>query len=369
VIPFVDLNSSYEEIKEEIESAALRVLRGGRYILGQEVEAFEEEFACYAKSRFCIGTGNGLDSLHLILRAMEIGDGDEVIVPANTYIASWLAVSLAGAKPVPVEPSVSTYNIDPDLIESAISTSTKAIMVVHLYGQPADMAPIRDIAYQHDLKVIEDAAQAHGAKYKGEQVGSLGDAAGWSFYPTKNLGIMGDAGAVTTSNKELADRIRLLRNYGSSGKYTNEIVGFNSRLDEIQAAILRVKLRYLEVWNDRRRAIAEKYLAELRHTEIVLPQVAKEVNHVWHQFVVRSKKRDNFREEMRRKGISTMIHYPIPPHLQKAYEPLGIRQGTLPVTESICESIVSLPIHHNLTCQQVALLTETIKAYDIVEIK
>ena len=263
IIPFLDLRASYLELKTALDSAFQRVMASGWYILGEELKAFEAEFAEYCNVKYCVGVGNGLDALHLILRAMDIGQGDEVIVPSNTFIATWLAVSYAGATPVPVEPDEATYNIDPSKIEAAITEKTKAIMPVHLYGQPADMDPILKIAARHHLKVIEDAAQAHGARYKGKRTGSLGDAAGFSFYPGKNLGAFGDGGAVTTNDSTLAERVRRLSNYGSQVKYAHDVKGFNSRLDELQAALLRVKLRHLDAWNGRRRQIAAQYLRKL----------------------------------------------------------------------------------------------------------
>ena len=271
-----------------MDEACLRVMNSGWYILGEEARAFEQEFAAYCGTKHCVGVGNCLDALHMILRAYDVGDGDEVIVPANTYIATWLAVSYAGAKVVPVEPIERTYNIDPRLIEAAITPRTKAIIAVHLYGQPADMDPIREAAQRHGLKVIEDAAQAHGARYKGRRAGSLGDGAGWSFYPGKNLGAYGDAGAITTDDDQLADRIRELRNYGSRVKYYNSHKGFNSRLDEMQAALLRVKLKRLDEWNARRSKVAAVYLELLERYDLVLPVVAEGAEAVWHQFVIRT---------------------------------------------------------------------------------
>ena len=322
-IPFFDLNSPYQELKLELDAAYSRCMESGWYILGNELAAFEEEYAAYCGVNHCIGVGNGLEALHLILRGFEIGTGDEVIVPANTYIATWLAVSYSGATPVPVEPNEHNYNIDPTKIASAVTSKTKAIIAVHLYGQPADMDGINALATQHGLKVIEDAAQAHGAKYKGYRAGNLGDAAGFSFYPGKNLGAFGDGGAVTTNDADLAKQIRLLRNYGSRIKYQNEIMGFNSRLDELQASLLRVKLKYLDEWNERRQVRATRYLEQLAETGLVLPAVPVWAEPVWHQFVIRSLGRENLQNKLSAQGISTMIHYPIPPHLQPAYHHLG----------------------------------------------
>src|SRR5690349_409389 len=291
-VPFLDLKTVHAELREELDAAYRRVLNSGWFILGAEVEAFEKEFAAYCGAQHCVGVGNGLDGLHLILRAMEIGDGDEVIVPSNTYIATWLAVSYAGAKPVPVEPDERTYNIDPAQIESVVTDRTRAIIAVHLYGQPAEMDAINEIALRHGLRVIEDAAQAQGARFRGRVAGALADAAGFSFYPGKNLGALGDAGAITTDDGELADRIRQLRNYGSRVKYYNELKGFNSRLDELQAAILRVKLCKLDDWNDQRRRVADSYLTMLREADLLLPFVAPHIESIWHQFVIRHPQRD-----------------------------------------------------------------------------
>jgi dTDP-4-amino-4,6-dideoxygalactose transaminase len=315
-VPFLDLKAAYLELKNEIDAAVARVLASGWYILGEEVEAFESEFAAYCEAQHTIGVGNGLDALHLALRAMEVGPGDEVIVPSNTYIATWFAVSHAGAKPVPVEPLETTYNLDPGKIEAAITEHTKAILPVHLYGQPADLDPILQVARRHGLRVLEDAAQAHGARYKGKRIGSHGDAVAWSFYPGKNLGAMGDGGAVTTNDKTIAERIRLLRNYGSSEKYVNDERGFNSRLDPLQAAILQVKLRHLDDWNDRRRFIAAQYMGELKDGNLNLPKVSNWADPVWHLYVVRTPHRDDkdnleVAEQISREALSL----PIGPHL------------------------------------------------------
>lgn len=351
-VPFLDFQEAHLEIRQELDAAYDRVLNSGWFILGKEVEAFEREFAAYCEAEHCVGVGNGLEALHLILRAYGIGPGDEVIVPANTYIATWLAVSYAGARPVPVEPDARTYNIDPALIEAAITPATKAILPVHLYGQPAEMDPINAIAARHGLKVIEDAAQAHGARYRGRRVGGLGDAAGFSFYPGKNLGALGDGGAVVTNDVELADRVRVLRNYGSRVKYHNEVKGFNSRLDEIQAALLRAKLPVLDDWNARRREVAARYRDELAGSELGLPFVPEWAEPVWHLFVVRHPRRDELQQRLQQAGIGTMIHYPIPPHLQPAYAELGFGVGAFPITETIHREVVSLPMGPQLTGAQ-----------------
>lgn len=349
-IPFLDLKAQYLELKEELDAAYRRVMDSGWYVLGAEVESFESEFADYCGVKHCIGVGNGLEALHLVLRAWGIGPGDEVIVPSNTYIATWLAVTHTGAIPVPVEPVDFTYNIDPARIEAAITPRTKAILPVHLYGQPADMEPIMKIAASHGLKVMEDAAQAHGARYRGKRTGGLGDAAGFSFYPTKNLGAFGDSGAVTTNDADLAQKIRLLRNYGSQVKYINETAGFNSRLDEIQAALLRVKLLYLDEWNERRGRIYSWYKSNLplMFPELVLPVVPEWAEPCWHLFVVRSKERDDFQKMLASYNIGTMIHYPSPPHLQKAYEHLGYQAGSFPLAERMANEVLSLPMGPHL---------------------
>jgi dTDP-4-amino-4,6-dideoxygalactose transaminase len=346
-ILFLDLRATYLEIKDELDAACQRVMNSGWYILGEEVTAFEREFAQYCGTKHCVGVANGLEALQLILKACGLETGDEVIVPSNTYIATWLAVSNAGATVVPVEPDPRTYNLDPGRVEAAITRKTKAILPVHLYGQPADMDPINDIARRHGLKVIEDAAQAHGARYRDRRVGSLGDAAGWSFYPTKNLGAYGDAGAVTTDDDGLADRIRLLRNYGSKSKYYNEERGINSRLDELQAAMLRVRLKHLDEWNSRRSRIAAKYLEELRHTELMLPVVCEGADPVWHLFVVRSTRRDELQRYLKSQGVNTLVHYPVPPHLQEAYKDADLADA-YPIAEAIHREALSLPIGPHL---------------------
>lgn len=349
-IPFLDLKAGYLELKPDLDAAYARVMDSGWYILGEEVEAFESEFAAYLGVKHCIGVGNGLEALHLILRAAGIGAGDEVIVPSNTYIATWLAVSYAGAVPVPVEPDPQRYNINPACIEAAITTRTRAILAVHLYGQPADMDPMRAIAEKHHLLVIEDAAQAHGAMYKGVKAGALGDAAGWSFYPGKNLGAYGDAGAVTTNDHQLAEKVRILRNYGSRIKYFNEVKGFNSRLDPIQAAFLRVKLLHLDEWNARRVKIAGMYLDQLKDIPgLILPQNSLTSQSCWHLFVVRHPLRDALQRYLTTQGTGTLIHYPIPPHLSEAYQEAGFGSGAFPLAEALASSVLSLPMGPHLS--------------------
>jgi dTDP-4-amino-4,6-dideoxygalactose transaminase len=348
-IPFLDLKEAYGELQNEIEDAVLRSLRSGWYIGGKDVEEFEHAFADYTETTHCVGVANGLDALHMALRAMNIGIGDEVIVPTNTYIATWLAVSQCGATPVPVEPDENTHNIDPSKIEAAITKHTKAIIPVHLYGQPADLDPILAIARKHGLLVLEDAAQAHGSRYKGKRVGGHGDIAAWSFYPGKNLGALGDGGAITTNNAELADRVRMLRNYGSRIKYVNEMQGYNSRLDPVQAAALRVKLRYLDQWNERRREIAALYNKELANTALKLPHVPDWAEPVWHLYVVSHNRRDVFQKELDNAGVQTLIHYPIPPHKQNAYAGMSFSQGGYPVAERLANQVISLPIGPHLS--------------------
>jgi dTDP-4-amino-4,6-dideoxygalactose transaminase len=362
-IPFLDLRAAYLELKAEIDAAVLRSLESGWYIGGAEVEAFEAEYANYCGAQFCIGVGNGLDALHLSLKALGVGPGDEVIVPSNTYIATWLAVTYSGAKPVPVEPDERTYNLNPALIEAAITPRTKVIIPVHLYGQPADLDPILEIARRYGLRVLEDAAQAHGARYKGKRIGAHGDAVAWSFYPGKNLGAIGDAGAVTTNNPELAERVSMLRNYGSRVKYVNELAGYNSRLDPIQAAVLRVKLAYLDEWNERRRLVAGLYLKQLANTGLTLPYVPEWGEPVWHLFVLRSSERDQLQKHLASQGIGTLIHYPIPPHRQQAYAEMGLQEGCLPISEAIHREVLSLPIGPHLSMAQAGRVVEAVQSF------
>ena len=333
-----------------MDQAYQRVMNSGWYILGKEVAVFEKEFAAYCGVKHCIGLSNGFDALRLLLEAYGIGEGDEVIVPSHTFIATWLAVSHVGAVPVPVEPGIMTYNIDPKLIMAAITNKTKAIIPVHLYGQPADTDPIIKTATEHNLIVIEDAAQAHGARYKGRKTGSLGHAAAFSFYPGKNLGALGDGGAVTTNDDEVAEKIRMLSNYGSRQKHNYELKGFNARLDELQAAFLRVKLSKLDEWNNRRADTTEHYVHELGGIEdLVLPYAPDYVNPVWHLFPIRHPKRDELQAHLANHGIGTLIHYPTPPHLQNAYKDLGYAGGDFPIAEQISSQILSLPVGPHLT--------------------
>jgi len=366
VIRFLDLKAINKRFERELKAAAAKVLDGGWYILGPDVERFESEFAEYCGVKYCAGVGNGLDALTLILQGYkELGimkDRDEVIVPANTYIATILAVSRADLKPVLVEPDIQTYNIDPKKIEAKITKRTKAIMVVHLYGQPADMVPIWKIAKRYKLKVIEDSAQAHGASYHGKKTGSLGDAAGFSFYPTKNLGALGDGGAVTTDDRILADMIKNLRNYGSQKKNIHDYKGVNSRLDELQAAFLRVKLKYLDTDNAERAKIAEYYLSHIKNGAVRLPGTAGKGTHVRHLFVIRTQWRDRLQAYLKKNGIETMIHYPISPHCQKAYQEW--RREIMPVTDKMCNEILSLPISPVMRVREANYVTGKINDFE-----
>jgi dTDP-4-amino-4,6-dideoxygalactose transaminase len=356
--PFLDLKRLHREIRQPLETAFRRVLDSGWFILGPEVEAFESEFAQYCGVQHCVGVGNGLDALHLLLRAYGIGQGDEVLVPANTFIATWLAVSQCGATPVPVEPRAESHNINPDALAEAITTRTRAIVPVHLYGQPADMDPINALAQRYNLVVIEDAAQAQGARYKGKCVGSFGNAAATSFYPGKNLGALGDGGAILTNDSSIADKVRLLRNYGSQLKYEHREIGYNTRLDELQAAFLRVKLGLLDNWNNRRRDVAAQYSTQLQDAKLELPWVPHWADPAWHLYVVRSTDRDALRVHLEQLGISTGIHYPTPPHQQACYPSYANRN--LPIAEQLAREVLSLPISPFLSEQEIARVTEGI---------
>ena len=361
MIPFLDLKAPYLELKHELDEAIARVVSSGWFIGGTEVDQFEEDYAEYCCAAHAVGVANGLDALHLALRAMDVGPGDEVIVPSNTYIATWLAVSQCGATPVPVEPDARTYNIDPALIEAVITPATRVILPVHLYGQPADMDPILAIARKHGVRVLEDGAQAHGARYKGQRLGAHGDAVAWSFYPGKNLGAMGDGGAVTTNDAQLADRIRVLRNYGSRVKYVNEVQGYNSRLDPLQAAILRVKLAHLDAWNARRSAIAASYQQSLVDCGLTLPHVPDWAEPAWHLYVVQHPKRDALHKALADVGVGSLIHYPIPPHRQKAYTQAEWEKGAFPLAERMADQVLSLPMGPHLDAEQVAMVIEAAK--------
>lgn len=360
-LPFLDLKAINLRDRDALHQALDRVLDSGWFILGKEVEAFEAEFAAYCGTRHCIGVANGLDALRLVLHAWDIGPGDEVLVPSNTYIATWLAVSQCGATPVPVEPCARSYNIDPERIEAAITSRTRAILPVHLYGQPARMDDINAIARRHGLHVLEDAAQAHGARWAGRRVGALGDAAAFSFYPGKNLGALGDGGAVTTNDDRLAERLRMLRNYGSRRKYHNDELGWNSRLDELQAAFLRHKLRQLDADNNRRSEIARYYTDSLTGvSDLVLPQVVAGATPVWHLYVVASRRRDAIAQRLAQAGVGTMIHYPVPPHRQPAYAGL---QGLppCPISETLHDQVLSLPMGPTMTREDALVVVDALK--------
>ena len=364
-VPFLDLRGAYLDLKQEIDGAVARVLDSGHYILGPEVEAFEAAFAKYCNAGEAVGVSDGLEALRLALVALGVQPGDEVIVPSNTFIATWLAVSQCGATPVPVEPETGSFNLDPARIESAISSRTKVILPVHLYGQPADLDPIISVARRHGLRVLEDAAQAHGAAYRNRRIGSHSDAVAWSFYPGKNLGAMGDGGAVTTSDPEIADRIRLERNYGSRKKYVNEVQGCNSRLDPLQAAILGVKLKHLDAWNDRRRVVAGRYLSELRGLDLVLPTVPAWVEPVWHLFVVCSPRRDQLVRHLEANGISTLIHYPVPPHMQRAYASAGFGRDQFPVAVRLSGQVLSLPIGPHILDSHIDEVIDAVRRFPV----
>ena len=347
-IPFLNLEPTHAAIRNEIVDAFKKTYDNNWFILGPGVEAFEEEFAKYCGSDYCISCGNGLDALSIILRGYDIGEGDEVIVPSHTYIATALAVSYVGAKIVFVEPDIKTFNIDVNKIEAAITKKTKAIIAVHLYGRPAEIDKIKPLCEKYNLKLIEDAAQAHGAIYNGKRTGNLGDAAGFSFYPGKNLGALGDGGAIVTNDNELAEKVRAIRNYGSIIKYHNEYKGINSRLDEMQAEFLRIKLKYLDMWNAHRQKIAKLYIERINNSKIILPYINSVDESIWHVFPVRTEYRDDLINYINNNGISTLIHYPIPIHLQMAYKDLGYKVGDFKVAETISKTVLSLPIWYGI---------------------
>jgi dTDP-4-amino-4,6-dideoxygalactose transaminase len=361
-VPFLDLGRLHQPIREQLDVAYRRVMDSGWFIMGPELEAFESEFAAFSEVRHCVGVGNGLEALHLLLRAYDIGEGDEVIVPSNTFIATWLAVSQCGAQPVAVEPDIKTHNIEPALIKAAITPRTRAIMPVHLYGLPADMDQINELAKKHGLIVIEDAAQAQGARYRGRRVGSLGHAAGTSFYPGKNLGALGDGGAVLTNDDAIASKVRRLRNYGSTVKYQHELAGYNSRLDELQSAFLREKLRVLDKWNDRRSHNAESYTSQLNGSDCVLPFVPAFADPVWHLYVIRSKRRDALKSHLEKQGISTVIHYPIPPHQQACYA--HPESPTQPLAEILAGEVLSLPMSPDMRGDEIEWICRAVRSFD-----
>jgi dTDP-4-amino-4,6-dideoxygalactose transaminase len=361
MINFLDLKKVLAPQNEQLASAVNRVLQSGWFILGPETESFEDEFANYCGANYCIGVGNGLDALRLALLAHDIGPGDEVIVPAHTFIATWLAVSQTGATPIPVEPDPNTYNIDPSQVEASITARTKAILPVHLYGRPADIDKLTVIANRHNLLIIEDAAQAHGATYHGKRIGGHGNTVAWSFYPGKNLGALGDGGAVTTNDSAVSRKIQKLRNYGSEKKYYHDDLGFNSRLDEIQAAVLRVRLQHLDKDNAARRVIAKTYISKLSCNAIILPSSNLIDESVWHLFVIQSSTRNKLQQDLASEGISTMIHYPCAPHLQKAYSHLSYQVGSMPITELLQDKVLSLPISPTQTVDETEYIISALK--------
>lgn len=361
-VPFLDLAPTHAEIREELDSAIARVVDSGSFILGPEVSAFEADFAAYVGTRSCVGVGNGLDALELGLRALGVGEGDEVIVPSHTFIATWLAVSRIGGRPVPVEPRADTFNLDPERVAQAVTERTKAIIAVHLYGQPADLTALRTVADENGVWLVEDAAQAHGARIGGRRVGGIGHLAAWSFYPAKNLGALGDAGAVTTNDEDAAARLRQLRNYGSDEKYVHRERGVNSRLDEIQAAVLRVKLDHLDRWNQRRREVAARYLAGLADAAIVLPVVPDWAAPVWHLFVIRSRDRDRLGAHLKANGIGTLIHYPTPPHLQEAYVAAEV-VSQQPIAEQLSSEVLSLPMGPHLPDESIDRVIDSVRRF------
>lgn len=362
-VPFLNLGAINRQYQTEFSAAQQAVLDSGWFIMGPQLEAFEKEFAAYCQVSHAIGVANGLDALILILKAMDIGPGDEVIVPTNTYIATWLAASHVGAIPVGVEPDEHTYNLDPTQIEKAITPRTKAIIAVHLYGQAANMGPIMALAEHHGLRVIEDAAQAHGARLSGQRTGGLGHAAGFSFYPGKNLGALGDGGAVTTNDPVLFERIRTLRNYGSATKYYNDEIGYNSRLDELQAAFLRIKLRDLDHQNKIRQNIADQYTEGFKDLPLTLPRFDSTQEPVWHLYVVRSSQRTALVDHLNACGVGTVIHYPVAPHLQKAYQHLQLTQGMFPLAETLQDEVLSLPVDPTMTQSQIEHVIQSVRGF------
>jgi len=345
------LDRGFYMYQQEFEEAALRVLRSGWYIMGNELKSFEKNFASYTGAKYCVGLGNGLDALTLAVRALGIGEGDEVIVQGNTYIASVMGISINGATPVFTEPD-EYYEIDADKLEEKLTDKTKAVMVVHLYGQCANMEKICAFCKKHNLKLIEDCAQSHGSKFAGKMTGTFGDIGCFSFYPSKNLGAFGDGGAIVTDDEALKDKIKMLRNYGSSVRYYNDEVGVNSRLDEIQAALLNVRLSHMDELTQEKKEIGKRYLEGIKNDKLILPKTADYADHIYHQFVIRTDKRDGLIEYLKEKNISTIIHYPVPPHLSKAYEYLGVKKGTLPITEQYANEVVSIPMYNGLTLEE-----------------
>ena len=356
------MDRGFSQFQAEFEQKAIEVLRSGWYIMGAELEKFEQEFATYIGSRYCVGLASGLDALWIAFRVLGIGTGDEVIVQGNTYIASVMGITINGATPIFVEPD-EYYNIDASKIEEKITERTKAILVVHLYGQASNMKPIMEIANKHHLRVVEDCAQSHGARFESKTTGTFGDIGCFSFYPSKNLGAFGDAGAITTDNEELAKKIRIFRNYGSEKRYYNQVVGANSRLDEIQAGLLRVRLSHMQEIEAEKRKICKRYLQEIKNDSILLPQIREGATHIWHQFVIRTNRRDELIDYLKEKQIGTIIHYPIPPHLSEAYAYLGYWKGSLPITEEYADTVLSIPLYNGMTQDEQTRVIEAINSF------
>ena len=356
------LDRGFYLYQEEFEKKAVDVLRSGWYVLGNEVSAFEEEFAHFTGSRYCVGLASGLDALWIAFRVLGIGQGDEVIVQGNTYIASVMGITINGATPVFVEPD-EYFNIDASKIEEKITERTRAILVVHLYGQASNMAPIMELAQKYSLRVVEDCAQSHGARFNGQMTGTFGDIGCFSFYPSKNLGAFGDGGAITTNDPKIADDVRVFRNYGSEKRYYNRVVGTNSRLDEMQAGLLRVRLSHLPELETEKRRICERYLKELKNESIQLPGIRSGVTHIWHQFVIKTNRREELISWLDGKGIGTIIHYPIPPHLSEAYQYLGIPAGSLPITEEYANTVLSIPLYNGLTEEEQTYVIDAINEF------
>ena len=363
-VPFLSFTGQHQAIREDVLAAVAKVYDSQWYVLGESVQQFEQQYAAFCHTDHCVGLANGLDALHLALEALGVGAGDEVIVPSNTYIATWLAISFVGATPVPVEPNPATYNLDPALLEAAITPRTRAIMPVHLYGQACEMQAIMDVAKRHNLYVVEDNAQSQGAAYRGGITGSFGDVNATSFYPGKNLGALGDAGAVTTNDAELAKKVRTLRNYGSQKKYYNEVIGHNSRLDELQAAVLSVKLPKLMDWTRQRQEVAALYDEQLAGiADLQLPVVAPDATHVYHLYVVRTSQRDALQQHLTEQGVGTLIHYPVPPHLQEAYRSMNFKKGDFPIAEELATTCLSLPMFPGMTAEQVHTVSSHIRTF------
>lgn len=356
------LDRGFYQYQQEFEDKAIEVLRSGYYILGEEVRHFEEEFADFLGAKHCVGLASGLDALWIAFRILGIGSGDEVIVQGNTYIASVMGITINGATPVFVEPD-KYYHINPDEIEKKITPKTRAILIVHLYGQASDMGKIMEIANKHDLRVVEDCAQSHGARFNGRATGTFGDIGCFSFYPSKNLGAFGDGGAIVTDDEEIAREVRIFRNYGSEKRYYNKVVGANSRLDEMQAGLLRIRLSHLRELEEEKRRICNRYLAQIRNENVLLPKLRENATHIWHQFVIRTSKRDELIRYLDEKGIGTIIHYPIPPHLAEAYQYLGMKEGSLPVTELLAREVLSLPLYNGMTDEEQEYVIRTINAW------